>query len=140
MKLDVASVMDECAARMGAWGDYPDALFERAYGWPNPSVSPPAFVVGFPPSLDFNGAYDRGVDRIPDLPVWTVMGLPDTRVARDLVTANIDAVKARLEDKASPWESRAWASARVKNVSFETVANDDGTEYITARYTVDIVS
>lgn len=139
---DLSAVMDAVAARMGVFGDtYPAALFERSYGWPNPSVSPPAFVVGFPPQVDFDGSYQRGMDRIPDLPAWAIFGGPDTRPGRDHVTARCDEVKARLE---APWPDPEnpgpWSSLRVKTVSFETVANDDGTEYMAARFTIDIAT
>lgn len=137
----LGAVMDEVALRMKAWGEFEEALFPRAYPWPNPSVSPPAFVVGFPPQVDFDGAYDRGMDRIPDLPAWAVFGGPDTLSGRDHVIEHCLAVKARLEADPGPNpESPAWSSARVKTVAFETVANDDGTEFLAAKFTIDIAT
>lgn len=136
--IDLQAVMDECASRMGIWGDYDTALFVRAYGWPNPIVSPPAFVVGFPPLVNFDATMARGVDRVMDLPAWAVMGKPDERQSRDRVIERVLEVKARLE--AAGFTDPAWATAWVKTVQFTTVANEDGTEYIAAQFTIDIAT
>lgn len=131
----LADVMDEIASRVAAYDggdDWPFAL--RSYGWPNPTTSAPAFVVGYPGVINFDASLNRGSDRA-QFPCWALFGLPSERPARDRLSSFLQALKTALD---GPAES--WASARAQDVTVEVVANEDGTEYLAARFTVDVVT
>lgn len=73
----------------------------RCFGFPADSVVPPALMVGFPESYDFDEAYERGMDKVV-LPLWLVVPRTVDRTTRDLLAAYCDgsgetSIKAVLE-------------------------------------------
>lgn len=129
----LAAVMDELARRVKEYGE--DGLFSRSYGWPNPAVSPPAFVVGYPPQVDLDATMNRGSDRAR-FPCWAVFGAPNERSSRDTLSSFMQAIKAATDGTADG----IWSSARAENFIVETIVNDDATEYLAARFTVDVIT
>jgi hypothetical protein len=56
---------------------------KEVFAWPPDSLTPPAGYVSYPASVDFDEAYQRGEDRITDLPIVLVVGKATERSARD---------------------------------------------------------
>lgn len=134
MQLDLAAVMIEIARRVEEFGE--GGLFSgRCYGWPNPAVSPPAFIVGYPPSLAFDATMRRGSDRAL-FPCWAVYGNPNEERSRDTASLFLQSLKDALDGEAPG----IWASARAQDVTIETIQNDDGTEFLASRFNVDVVT
>lgn len=129
----LADVMEELARRIREYGE--SGIFLRSYGWPNPSVSAPAFVVGYPPQVDLDTAMQRGADRAA-FPCWAVFGAPEERSSRDNLSEFLQAIKDATDGPAAG----IWSSARAQSIIVETVSNDDGTEFLAARFTVDVVT
>lgn len=97
----LADVMQEIADRL----DTIDGL--RVYGYPADQIQPPAAAVTYPESVDFDSTFQRGMDRIPDLPVIVLVAKPWDRSTRDQIAAYIDgsgasSVKAVLENGDRP--------------------------------------
>lgn len=130
----LADVMNEIARRVEEFGD--QGLFAgRCYGWPNPAISPPAFVVGYPPSLGFDATMQRGSDRAL-FPCWAIYGNPNEERSRDVASSFLLSLKQALDGKAEG----IWSSARAQDITLETVSNDDGTEFLASRFNVDVVT
>jgi hypothetical protein len=132
--MDLAAVMDEIARRVAA-ADEDGPLAKRSYGWPNPTASPPAFVVSYPAKIDFDATMQRGNDRA-QFPCWALFGLPSERPSRDKLSSFLLLLKSALDGRAAG----IWDSARAMDVAVQTVMNDDGTELLAARFTVDVVT
>lgn len=117
--MQIAAVMD----RLG------DALKTisglRVFPYYAPRITPPAALVGWPDTYEFDSTLARGADRLV-LPVTVVVGKADERSARDLLTKYADgtgssSVKQAIEQH-NPASGAAWDSARVMTVEFHTVA------------------
>jgi hypothetical protein len=110
----------------------------RVFGYPPPTVSPPAAIVSYPEAVDFDETYGRGMDRIRDWPVEIVDGKATDRTGRQRILAYAAAtgpssVKAVLE--AHTWTSLA--TLRVTSVDF-AVYEIAGANYISALFHLDI--
>jgi hypothetical protein len=98
----LADVMDEVAARL----DTIDGL--RCHAYPADNVAPPAAVVTYPDSIDFDSTYARGMDRLT-LPVVVLIGRVSDRASRDRISDYVDgtgaaSLKAVLEaDSEAGW-------------------------------------
>jgi hypothetical protein len=55
----------------------------NAYAWPKAKISPPAVVLTYPESVDYDQTYGRGEDMITDLPVQVIIGRPTDRDTRE---------------------------------------------------------
>lgn len=126
--LDLAAVMDELAARAGA-------TMDNVYAWPASTITPPCFIVGYPPAITLDTTMGRGSDRM-EIPCWAVFGQADQRTSRDVMNPFLLNLKDALDGEADG----IWQSARASEVTFETAVQDDGTEYLTARFTVDVLT
>lgn len=129
--MDLAAVMDELARRQKER----EGGISRSYGWPNPVVSPPAFIVGYPAPINLDTSYGRGSDR-GLFPCWAVFGNPHERTSRDTLSSFLAGIKASLDGPAEG----IWQSARAQDITVETVSNDDGTEFLAARFNVDVLT
>lgn len=118
--------MDELAARAGA-------SLENSYAWPTSTLNVPCFVVGYPESIQLDMTMGRGSDRMR-VPCWAVFGQADQKSSRDVMNPFLLELKTALDGEAT-----AWQSARAEEILIQTVVQDDGTEYLTARFTVDVV-
>jgi hypothetical protein len=125
--LALAAIMDELAARAGS-------TMDNVYAWPASTLTPPCFVVGYPPSITLDVTAGRGSDRM-EVPCWAVFGKADERTSRDVMDPFLLNLKTALDG-----DSEVWQSARASEIVFETAVQDDGTEYLTARFTVDVLT
>lgn len=129
----LADVMDEVA---GVLDTIPGL---RVFAYPPSTVIPPAAIVSYPDSVDYDETYGRGKDHVRDLPVILLAGKATVRAARDKVSGWADgsgagSVKALLE-------GHVWSSCEVLTVAdckFEalTIA---GVDYIAAIFSLDII-
>lgn len=128
-EMDLAAVMDELATRVGAIPG-----FETVYPWPMSTVSPPCFVVGYPPEIELDTGMRRGSDRA-QFPCWAVFGYGDPASARDVMSGFLLGLKAALDG-----DGTSWSSARAMSIAIAVVTQEDGTETLDARFTVDVIS
>jgi hypothetical protein len=73
--------------------------FGRAYGWPVESVIPPAVVVGYPTTIDYDAVFGRGSDKLV-IPVYFVCGIVSDFAARAEVSSVVggaNEIKAAIE-------------------------------------------
>lgn len=130
MNLD--EIMDEIADRIRTI----DTLAGRTFAYPPKKVEPPAAIVSYPDSIDFDATYGRGVDTINDLTVTVVVGKPTERTSRDRIAGYVagsgpDSIKAALE-VANPV---AWDDGRVSGIEF-ALAEIAGVEYLAAIFKI----
>jgi hypothetical protein len=110
----------------------------RISDYPPASVTPPAGIVSYPASVEFDATYGRGMDRIPDWPVLVVVGKATDRTARERIYAyaaatGASSVKAVLE--AHTYTSLA--TLRVVSCEFD-VLEIASVNYISALFHLDI--
>lgn len=91
------AVMDEAAAAAKQITG-----LREVFPYPPGSLTGPSGYVSYPQSVDFDEAYQRGEDRITDLPIVLVVGKATDRAARDTVAAwasgdGPQSVKAAME-------------------------------------------
>lgn len=141
--MDLAAVMDEIANRIRDSDDPdtpgPDAIMDDAKGWPASTISPPCFIVGYPPNiaLDVTGRDPDGRSSSRMLfPCWAVFGIADLQSSRDVMSSFLGGLKARLDGPAPG----VWQSAWAQGITLETLSQDDGTEYLAARFDVDVLT
>lgn len=130
MKLN--DVMDEVAEALGTITGL------RVFGYPPPTLTPPAGVVSYPESIDYDQTYGRGVDRMRALPVLLVVGKATDRSAREKVAgwaagSGAGSVKAVLEEH--EWESCDELSVTACTFDVVTIA---GIDYLAAMFSLDI--
>ena len=130
--MDLGAVMQEIADQVDTIADL------RVYGYPPDSVNAPAAIVTYPGSLDYDGSYGRGMDRIPDLTVVVLVGKVSERTARDRVSlycngSGAASIKAVVE--AGTYTE--FDTVRVASVSFDIVLLG-AVEYLAATFTLDI--
>lgn len=129
--MNLADVMQQVADRL----DLIDGL--RVSGFPAPKVVPPAAIVSYPDTYDYDATYGRGMDRVT-LPVVVVVGKASDRTARDRLGAYVDgsgpkSVKQVLESGTYA----AFHTLRVVSVEFDVVTVG-GTDYVAALFDLDI--
>lgn len=91
----LAGVMDEIGAALAVI----DGL--RVFPYSADRITPPAGIVGWPDSIDYDMTFGRGSDSMV-LPVWVVVGKVDARSTRDTLAAYLDgsgpsSVKAAID-------------------------------------------
>ncbi|GIH07497.1 hypothetical protein Rhe02_55640 [Rhizocola hellebori] len=79
--MDLASVMDELAVRLRSISGL------QVFEWPVSPVTPPAALLTYPDSIDFDETYGRGMDRMRALPLVVIGGKPTTIDARNMLSA-----------------------------------------------------
>lgn len=123
--MDLDAVMQEIATRLDTIAGL------RVYGYPTDTVQPPAAVVGYPESIDFDQTYGRGVDTIA-LPVVVVVGKVYDRATRDALSKYCDgAGAASLKAVLEPDPHTAFNTVRVARVEFDVVTYN-GIDYAAA--------
>lgn len=131
--MNLNDVMDEVATTLATISGL------RVFGYPPPTVVPPAGIVSYPDAIEFDQTYGRGMDRISGLPIILVVGKATDRAARETAAgwasgSGETSVKAALED-------HEWASCDVLIVtrcSFDvvTIASVD---YLAAMFEADVI-
>ena len=129
--MDLADVMEEVAAKLGTI----DGL--RVFAYPPGDVPPPAAIVSYPETYDFDATYGRGMDRM-SLPVVVVVGKPTDRSTRDRLAKYCNgsgpaSVKAVVERGTYS----ACDTVRVTSIEFDPV-EIAATVYMAALFTLDI--
>lgn len=132
-RLDLAAVMDAFAASVVDAG-----VVERSYAWPNPSVSPPAFVVGYPSSFTPGVTFERGHDRAT-VPAWLVLGNIEERTTREVVADYFDAFPS-IVDALNAADAGGEFSCRVMLAEFGTWVPTPELTYLAIRFDVDVLS
>lgn len=131
--MDLAAVMDALAARLGTIAGL------RVHAYPPTSLTPPAAVVSYPDTYDYDETYGRGSDRMT-LPVVVVVGKVSDRSARDQLGAYLNgsgdrSVKAVLESESVTYA--AFDSVTVKSAEIDVVTIG-GTDYLAATLNLDV--
>lgn len=114
----------------------------RVFDYMPDSVTPPVAVVGFPDEWSFDVAMNRGLDEMPNIPIYLLFGKASDRAAQELLSVYVAArgdasVKAAVEaDKTlggacdDLWVSKA-TDFRIYPVG--------SSEYLGCRFLVNIV-
>lgn len=129
----LAEIMDEVATVLQ------EITGLRVFAWPPGSVVPPAGVVSYPESIDYDQAYQRGEDQVTDLGIVLVAGIVTARQTRQLISdwsagAGSASVKQRME--AHRWVScddLTVTSCKIEPVSIAAV------DYLAAFFTANVV-
>ena len=100
-------------------------------------MTPPAAVVSYPETIDFDQTYGRGADKMT-IPVVVVVGRASDRAARDALGAYCDgsgasSVKAVLESGTYT----AFHTVRVESIEFDVVTIA-AVDYMAALFDLDI--
>lgn len=130
--MNLAPIMDEMAARLKTVGGL------RVSAQPPKTIVPPAAIVSYPESINYDQTYAHGMTRVNGLKVWLVVGNVTDRSARDALASYVaesgaKSVKLALEGGTSP----AWDDLHVVSVEFDviTIASVD---YIAAGLTINL--
>jgi hypothetical protein len=126
-------VMDEMAALL----DTITGL--RCFGYPPPTVVPPAGIVSYPEAIQFDLTYGRGMDRISAIPMILVVGKASDRTARNRVAAY--AATSGASSVKAVFEAHTWTSCDdlvVTKCSFDVVTIA-AVDYIAATFEADAV-
>lgn len=115
--MNLNDVADEIAAQLDTIAGL------RVFGYPPPSVTPPAGIVSYPEAVAFDATYGRGMDRIADWPLMVVVGRATDRAAREGVYeyasgTGDNSVKAVIEGGTYT----SLADVRVSHVEFDVVS------------------
>lgn len=132
--MDLNAVADEIATVLKTIADFTG----RTSAFPPGSVSPPAAIVSYPESVEFDETYGRGMDRIRDWPVVLVVGRVTDRTARNAIYRYTSAVGATSVK--AVFEAHTWTSVddlRVASVEFD-VHEIGAVSYIVAVFHLDI--
>jgi hypothetical protein len=129
--MNLADVMQAVADRLDTIAGL------RCYGYPPDVIQPPAAVVTYPDTIDFDQTYSRGCDRL-ELPVVVLVGKVSDRASRDTLGAYVDgsgasSVKAVLESGTYT----AFDVIRVTGVTFDIISHG-AVEHLAATFTCDI--
>ncbi len=129
----MAAIMDALA------GATPTGYATKSYAYPTGSVVPPAVVVGYPTTLEFDAVFGRGADRVV-FPVFFVCGAVDDKAARDTVSVIVSGtheIKAAIESNSTLLTKVD--TARVTDGTFESVTIG-GIAMIAVRFDVEVYS
>jgi hypothetical protein len=129
--VNLADVMDDLATQLDTIAGL------RVHAHPPGKITPPAAVVTYPETYDFDQTYARGMDRL-ELPVVVLVGKVSARASRDDLArfcdgSGADSVKAVLE----AGTYTAFDTVRVTKAEFDIIAIAS-VEYLAATFTVDI--
>lgn len=127
----VADVMQALADRLDTIAGL------RVYAHPPEAINPPAAVVSYPDSIDYDQTYGRGMDRM-QVPVVVLVKKLSARVARDDLTRFVDgtgpaSVKAVLESGTYT----AFHTIRVSTATVDVV-EVAGIDYLAVTFMADI--
>lgn len=129
--MNIAQVMQEISDRIDTIAGL------RCFAYPPGTVTPPAAVVSYPTSIEFDETYGRGVDAM-SLPVVVAVGRPTDRTTRDLLTAYCAGAGASsIKEVVESGTYTALDNVRVESVEFDVIALG-GVDYMAAMFTLDI--
>lgn len=130
--MNIADVMDE----LGTALDTITGL--RVFPYFAERITPPAAVVGWPDSYDYDQTLQRGADTVV-MPVIVAVGRAQMRAARDQLAQYADGTgTASVKRVVEAHTPTAYDSARVQSVEFGTVTVA-GTELLSATFNIEII-
>jgi hypothetical protein len=111
----------------------------RVFAYTEQDVSPPAAVVFWPETVDYDRTAGRGADQVT-LPIGIMVGEVSARSARDLLAQFVDgsgptSVKEALES----YESDAYSYARVASATPGTYQTSAGVDYLGVTFSVTVI-
>lgn len=130
--MNVAAVMDELKTELATITGL------RAFAYPPDKVDPPAAIIGYPETIEFDVSMGRGTDHIV-FPIFLMVGRLTDRTSRDklapfLAGSGASSIKGVLKN-AEPFV--AMSSVRVAEATVEVVTMA-GIDYLTAIFTVHV--
>ena len=129
--MNLADVMDAIGDRLDTIPDL------RVHRHPPGKVTPPAAIVSFPESYDFDATYGRGMDTMV-LPIVMVEGKPTDRSGRDRLAEYVNGSGARsFKAVLESGTYTAFDSIRVAGAEFDVVRIGN-IDYMAALFTVEI--
>lgn len=130
--MDINAVADEFTARLALLG--PDF-----YIHPNPpeSLTPPAIIVSYPKSIDYDETYGRGMDKITDWEIVAVVGQVSLLTARKRIMRLAGGGSASLKAVLEAPGYQSFDDLRVSTASFD-VFTMAGVDYISCTWLVDV--
>lgn len=129
--MNLADVMDELGTALGT------VVGLRVFPYSASRITPPAAVVGWPETLDYDATMGRGSDRAT-LPVTVLTGMVDARSARDDLAQYCDGSGSKsIKTVLEAGNYTACDSVTVRSVRFEAVTVAS-IEYLSATFDVDI--
>ena len=131
--MNLANVMDEVKTQLATISGL------NCFAYPPESIHPPAAIVSYPESYDFDNTYARGMDQV-DLPVFIVVGrTTDGLSTRDTLAKYCDGSGAEsVKQVLEAGTYTAFDSMRVMSVEFDVI-DIGGNNYWAAMFRVDIV-
>lgn len=129
--LDLSAAMEQLASQL----ETVDGL-DRVHAWPADHVNPPAGIVGYPESWEFDTTYQRGSD-MAVFPVWLLVSNAYSRVARDQLAQLILPTKTALDDD-DP-ETNAFTTVCAQQIDFDVLAIG-GQDLLSALFRVSVYS
>ncbi len=135
MALDLNATMNALGSRLATIAGL------RVVDYPADGISPPAGVVSYPESVDYDETYRAGADRAT-FPVHVLTGKVSDRASRDRIGAFVarsgaSSVKTTLE--ADPTLAGAVASLRVQRATFSTITVG-AVDYVAATFDVEVIA
>lgn len=129
--IDLAGIMDAIAAAG------PIAATGNVFPYPAEAITPPAVIVGYPTTLDFDVTFVRGNARMV-FPVWFVVGNVSTLSARDTLSGVIGGaadIKSSIESDIGL--HAVVSTVRVTDCAIESISIA-GVPYLSARFDVEV--
>lgn len=120
--MKLAKVMEEIGDKLKAFTGH------NIFDYPIDSVTPPAGIVSYPESIQYDQTYGRGEDVFVGLPVYMVTGRVDSKDARNQVSEWTDPTSGRSVKRYLDTESYNYCdSIQVVSATFDvmTIANID---------------
>lgn len=111
----------------------------RVYDYPPDTIAPPAGIVSYPETIEFDQTYAAGADRAT-IPVHVLVGKVSDRATRDALGAYVartgaTSVKTALE--ADPTLAGVVDSLRVRGATFSNMTVGGG-EFLAATFDVEV--
>lgn len=102
----------------------------RVPPWGVEKITPPAAIIALPERIDYDGTYQRGTDRYPDVAVVVLVGKANERASRKQVAAYAAGSGAQSVKQAI--EAHTYTSCDVVNVDWAEFdeAKYAGTDYL----------
>jgi hypothetical protein len=129
--MDIGACMQQMADRLGTITGL------RAVGYPASQVSPPAAIVSYPNSIDYDKTYRRGQDAV-EIPVVVVIGKTADRTTRDALAAySAGAGASSIKTVLESGTYTAFETIRVASADFDVVTIA-GVDYMAGVFTCEI--
>lgn len=129
----VADVMDQ----LGKALESVVSLRGRVLYYPPAKITPPAAIIAFPDSVDFDQTYGRGMDRIT-IPVIVVAGNVSVRAARDRIVAFCNGSGSKSVKTALDGGTYTACDTVTVNSAELDIFTMSGIDYISATFEVDV--